>query len=100
MIIILIVNTNYLSFMNYSRSANKKLMVCSGPGCQAWDSEKVLALARESMNGNRSIQPCSVSCFNNCGGGVSVGLPSSGKIVKLREPSEVVALLSQSNRSG
>ena len=74
-------------------------MVCSGPGCKAWDSEKVLALVRESMNGNGSIEPCSVSCVNNCGG-VSVGLLFSGKIVKLREPSEVFALLSQSNRNG
>ena len=24
--------------MSCSRSANKKLMVCSGPGCKAWDS--------------------------------------------------------------
>ncbi|SVE25129.1 uncharacterized protein METZ01_LOCUS477983 [marine metagenome] len=86
--------------MSYSRGINKKLMVCSGPGCKAWDSEKVLTLVRESINGNRSIQPCSVSCVNNCGGGVSVGLPFSGKIVKLREPSEVFALLSQSNRNG
>ena len=86
--------------MGYSRGANKKLMVCSGPGCKAWGSEKVLTLVRKSMNGNRSIQPCPVSCVNNCGGKVSVGLPSSGKIVKLREPSEVFALLSQSNRNG
>ena len=86
--------------MRCSKSTNKKLMVCSGPGCKAWDSEKVLTLVRESMNGNQNIQPCSISCVNNCGGGVSVGLLSSGKIVKLRAPSEVLALLSQSNRDG
>ena len=74
-------------------------MVCSGPGCKAWDSEKVLTLVRESINGNRSIQPCSVSCVNNCGG-VSVGIPASKKFVKLREPNEVFVLLNQVNSNG
>ena len=59
-----------------------------------------MTLVRESAFEKQNIKLCSVSCVNNCGGGVSVGLPSSGKIVKLRAPSEVLAFLSQSNRDG
>ena len=101
MIIIIIVNSILeVLKMGYSGSSNGKLMICTGPGCKAWDSEKVLTLVREAIDGDRNIQPCSVSCVNNCGGGVSVGIPDSGKIVKVREPSEVFALLNQNFRTG
>ena len=81
--------------MSRSRNLSSKLMVCSGPGCKAWDSEKVLSLVRGSIGGDQNVQPCTMACTNNCGGGVSVGMSNSGKIVKLREPSDVLSLLNQ-----
>ena len=100
MIVIIIVNNILEALkMGCSGGSNGKLMICTGPGCKAWDSEKVLTLVREAIDGDQDIQPCSVSCVNNCGGGVSVGMPDSGKIVKLREPSEVFTLLNQNFRN-
>jgi hypothetical protein len=59
-----------------------------------------LTLVRESTCEKQNIKLCSVACINNCGGGVSVGIPTSGKFVKLREPSEVFVLLNQVNTNG
>ena len=81
--------------MDYSPPA-KMLKVCSGQGCKAWDSEKILALVRESMNHpNEPKETCifPVSCMNKCGGGVSVEILPSGKSLKLREPNEILKVL-------
>ena len=86
-------------FMGRSRNISSKLMVCSGPGCKAWDSEKVLSLVRDSIGRDQNIQPCTMECTNNCGGGVSVGMSNSGKIIKLREPSDVLSLLNPNDGS-
>ena len=85
--------------MGSSRNLNNKVMVCSGPGCKAWDSEKVLKLVRDSIGGDQNVKPCTMDCTNNCGGGVSVGISNSGKIIKLREPSDVLSLLNPNNGS-
>jgi len=74
-------------------------MICSGPGCKAWDSEKVLNLVRDSIGGDRNFQPCTMDCVNNCGGGVSIGMSNSGKIVKLRKPNDIFSLLNQNEGS-
>ena len=81
--------------MDYSPPA-KILKVCSGHGCKAWDSEKIVALIQESMNlPNNSKETCisQVSCMNKCGGGVSVEILPSGKSLKLREPNEILKVL-------
>ena len=81
--------------MDYSPPA-KMLKVCSGQGCKAWDSEKILALVRKSMNHpNEPKETCisPVSCMNKCGGGVSVEILPSGKSLKLREPNEILKVL-------
>ena len=85
--------------MGRSINLSSKLMVCSGPGCKAWDSEKVLDLVRDSIGEDQKIQPCTMECTNNCGGGVSVGMPNSGEIIKLRKPSDVLSLLNPNNGS-
>ena len=85
--------------MGPSRNLSSKLMVCSGPGCKAWGSEKVLNLVRDSIGGDQNVQPCTMDCTNNCGGGVSVGMSNSGKIIKLREPSDVLSLLNPNKGS-
>ena len=104
MIITFIVNKSNLQhlkllFMGRSINLSSKLMVCSGPGCKAWDSEKVLSLVRDSIGGDQNIHPCTMECTNNCGGGVSVGMSNSGKIIKLREPSDVLSLLNPNKGS-
>ena len=86
-------------FMGRSRNLSNKLMVCSGPGCKAWDSEKVLNLVRDAIGEDQNIQPCTMDCTNNCGGGVSIGISNSGKIIKIREPSDVLSLLNPNNGS-
>ena len=86
-------------FMGHTRNLSNKVMVCSGPGCKAWDSEKVLNLVRDSIGGDQNVKPCTMDCTNNCGGGVSVGMSNSGKIIKLREPSDVLSLLNPNNGS-
>ena len=83
--------------MNCSKNPNKKFLVCQGPGCKAWDSEEVLSMARKCLENDQGIQTCSMTCVNNCGGGVSIGMPSSKKFIKVREPSEVSALLNQNS---
>ena len=85
--------------MNRLKNLNNKLMICSGPGCKAWDSEKVLSLVRDSIGGDRNFQPCTMDCVNNCGGGVSIGMSNSGKIVKLRKPNDIFSLLNQNEGS-
>jgi hypothetical protein len=85
--------------MTRSRDLNNKLMICSGPGCKAWDSEKVINLVRNSIEENQNFQPCTMDCVNNCGGGVSIGMSNSGKIVKLRVPSDIFSLLKENNGS-
>lgn len=75
---------------------DKLLKICSGPGCQAWDSEKILNLVRESMdhpNYSKGTHIVPVTCMNKCGGGVSVEILPIGKSLKLRDPNEVLKVL-------
>ena len=81
--------------MNRLNNLNNKLMICSGAGCKAWDSEKVLNLVRDSIDKDMNYQICTMDCVNNCGGGVSIGMSNSGKIIKLRQPNDIFSLLNQ-----
>ena len=81
--------------MDYSTPA-KMLKVCSGHGCKAWDSEKILAMVRESVNHSddpKNTCISAVSCMNKCGGGVSVEMLPSGESLKLRKPNEILKVL-------
>ncbi len=81
--------------MNLTQST-QHLKVCTGPGCKAWESEKILDLVREAINKpdySRSTKLCRVPCMNNCGGGVSIESSSSGKLLKLREPNEILKVI-------
>ena len=81
--------------MSRLNNLNNKLMVCSGPGCKAWDSEKVLKIVRDSIDKSINYQACTMDCVNNCGGGVSIGMSNSRKIIKLRQPNDIFSLLNQ-----
>ena len=81
--------------MNQTQSI-QHLKICSGPGCKAWESEKLLALVRDSINQPGYSGPtriCRVPCMNKCGGGVSIELSPSGKLLKLREPNQILKVL-------
>lgn len=71
----------------------KKVRVCSGASCRAWDSEEIakeLYDDQKLFGRRRKFQVCRVSCLQRCGGGVSVQIPSSGTVIKIRKPEETV----------
>ena len=73
------------------------LKICSGPGCKAWESEKLVDLVRDSINQpdySGKTRICRVPCMNKCGGGVSIEVSASGKLLKLREPNQILKVLS------
>ena len=82
--------------MNRNHST-KSLNICSGPGCKAWESEKILDLVRGSINQpdySGKTRICRVPCMNKCGGGVSIEVSPSGKLLKLRDPNQILKVLS------
>ena len=89
--------------MNKSRAiprktSTKKLKVCTGPGCRAWESKKVLDLCwrfKKQTNGGEAVQVVPVRCLNKCGGGAVVRLSPSETLLKLREPEEAFGVLNQ-----
>ena len=80
------------------KTSTKKLKVCTGPGCRAWESKKVLDLCwrfKKQTNGGEAIQVVPVRCLNKCGGGAVVRLSPSETLLKLREPEEAFGVLNQ-----
>ncbi len=80
------------------KTSTKKLKVCTGPGCRAWESKKVLALCwrfKKRTNGGEAVQVVPVRCLNKCGRGAVVRLSPSEKLLKLREPKEAFGVLNQ-----
>lgn len=74
----------------------KKVRVCSGVSCRAWDSEEVareLYSGRQIRGKRKKIQVGRVACMNRCGGGVSVQIPSSGMVIKIRKPEEAMRIV-------
>ena len=67
-----------------------RIKICTGPGCRAWDSEK-MAQRLTKMPGAGEV--CLVTCMDKCGGGASIRLKDRGKIFKLREMAEVGKLI-------
>jgi len=81
--------------LNVSRRC-KRVRVCSGASCRAWDSEEIARelYGKQSLPGRKqNLQVCRVSCLQRCGGGVSVQIPSSGTVIKIRKPEEAVRIV-------
>ena len=64
----------------------KRIKICTGPGCRAWDAE-VMAQRLRVMDKTNEILV--VKCMNKCGGGCSVRLKDRGKVFKLRDEGEL-----------
>jgi len=71
----------------------KRVKICTGPGCRAWDAE-FMANRLRRMDKNCGV--ILVQCMDKCGGGVSVRLKDRGKVFKLRENSELVDVINGS----
>ena len=66
------------------------VLVCSGAGCKAWDSDVLIQKLKnqnECSDKRSFILP--TKCLNNCGGGVTVKVPSSKKLIKVRNPNQL-----------
>ena len=68
----------------------KRVKICTGPGCRAWDAE-FMANRLRRMDKNCGVML--VQCMDKCGGGVSVRLKDRGKVFKLRDKSELVHVI-------
>ena len=68
----------------------KRIKICTGPGCRAWDAE---LMAKRMIDEKNTPEVLIVTCMNKCGGGASVRLKDRGKIFKLREMAEVTKLI-------
>ncbi len=73
----------------------QNVKICQGPGCKAWSSDRIareLLEIQEALNLDE-ISVCRVPCMNICGGGASVCVDSTRKIVKLKEAGDVLNAL-------
>ena len=60
----------------------KRIKICTGPGCTAWEAELMVKRMLSTKNPPEILK---VTCMDKCGGGCSVRLKDRGKIFKLRE---------------
>ncbi len=74
-----------------SFSNGKNIRICSGPGCKAWNSEKITReLEGLEMEG---VKICRVACMKKCGGGATVQMLPSKETLKLRSFEEALDIL-------
>ena len=69
----------------------KNIRVCSGPGCRAWASEK-LVRELEGLEMER-VKICRVACMKKCGGGTTVQVTPSNEVLKMRNFEEALEVL-------
>ena len=74
----------------------KKIKICTGPGCSAWEAE---LMVKRMLNMKNSPEVVPVTCMDKCGGGCSIRVKDRGKIFKLREIAEVRKLVKGEIRS-
>lgn len=80
-----------------SRAA-KTIAICTGAGCRAWDSEKILAAIDENLRRFPDLEDYTLRatpCMSKCGGGASIKTDSRGTIVKARDIEDAVNILFQ-----
>ena len=68
----------------------KKIKICTGPGCSAWEAELIVKNILNMKNGPEVVP---VTCMDKCGGGCSIRVKDRGKIFKLREIAEARKLV-------
>ena len=68
----------------------KRIKICAGPGCRAWDAE---FMAKRLRVMDKTTDILVVTCMDKCGGGCSVRLKDRGKVFKLREKSELIDVI-------
>jgi len=74
---------------NFSNGRNIK--ICSGPVCNAWDSEKITReLEGLELEG---VKICRVACMGKCGGGATVQMTPAEEMLKLRSFEEALDVL-------
>lgn len=68
----------------------KKIKICTGPGCKAWEAEKIQGqiVGMEDLIRQQGYEVHYVSCLNKCGGGACVQFNPGKRLFKLREPQE------------
>jgi NADH:ubiquinone oxidoreductase subunit E len=69
----------------------KNIKVCSGPGCRAWASEKIVR-ELEGVEMER-VTICRVACMKKCGGGATVQVTPSNEVLKMRTFEEALEVL-------
>ena len=74
----------------------KKIKICTGPGCTAWEAE---SMVKYILNNKNAPELLKVKCMDKCGGGCSVRFKDRGKIFKLREIEDVRKLVKGDIRS-
>lgn len=78
-----------------------QVKICKGPGCRAWESEKLLSLLLESCEGSAPetrIQASSAPCLRRCGGGISVEILPHKRVLKFRGPQAMLQALNVSRQ--
>ena len=61
------------------------ISICTGPGCKAWESDKLLTkLKHLTFNFKKKVHIIESDCLNNCGGGVTIQLSTSHEMIKVR----------------
>ncbi|MBI4382481.1 MAG: (2Fe-2S) ferredoxin domain-containing protein [Nitrospinae bacterium] len=76
--------------------ATKTIRVCMGSGCKAWDSEKILAKLRDSLESYPDLENCrlrTMPCPRKCGGGATLGTGPRGTLLKVRNIEDAVNVL-------
>jgi len=79
--------------MKNPSTTSNTIKVCTGAGCKAWKSTKILALIWKNIVqscGEGKVQVCSAPCMKRCGGGATVEMPFYGKFLKFRQPEEAL----------
>lgn len=74
----------------------KKVGICTGASCRAWDSEEIARELRQYWNiaaKQKEFKICRVPCLNRCGGGVSVQISSCGAVLKIRKPQKAMKIV-------
>ena len=74
----------------------KRIKICTGPGCRAWDADFLVKRLR-TMDVKGEV--LTVACMEKCGGGCSVRLKDCGIVFKLRDKSELVNLIKGNGES-
>jgi len=75
--------------------SGKRVKICTGPGCRAWDAEKItrqVGTMQEDLR-ERGYRVSYVPCMNQCGGGACVQVQPGKQLFKIQAPREIRRVL-------